>query len=98
MSRITDIENDPTIRKASGAAQEAAGALASKFSGTEEKLRQVAADTAQCLAESQQKARDQARKSMQYIRVTSRKNPLLVAGVAFAVGLLAAALFRRDHD
>lgn len=96
MSRITDIENDPTIRKATGAAQETAGMLAAKFSGTEEKLRQVAADTAQCLSDSKHKAQDQAKKSMQYIKITSRKNPLLVAGVAFAVGIVAAALFRRD--
>lgn len=96
MSKIAQLENDPSVKKATGAAQQAMGTLASKFSGTEEKLRGVAAETAQRLADSQDKARVQAKKSMQYIKVTSRKNPLLVAGIAFAVGALAAALFRRD--
>lgn len=96
MSKIAQIENDPTVKKASGAAHETVGVIASKLAGTEEKLRHVAAETAQRLSDSQEKARVQAKKSMQYIKVTSRKNPLLVAGIAFAVGALAAALFRRD--
>ena len=96
MSKIAQIENDPTVQKASGSAHEAVGVIASKLAGTEEKLRHVAAETAQRLSDSQEKARVQAKRSMQYIKVTSRKNPLLVAGIAFAVGALAAALFRRD--
>jgi ElaB/YqjD/DUF883 family membrane-anchored ribosome-binding protein len=98
MSKLAQIENDPTVKKASGAAHEAAGVIASKLAGTEEKIRHVAAETAHRLSESQEKARVQAKKSMQYIKVTSRKNPLLVAGIAFAVGALAAALFRRGND
>lgn len=96
MSKLANIENDPCVKKASEKAHQAVGVIASHLAGTEDKLRSVASETAQRLSESQEKARVQAKKSMQYIKVTGRKNPLLVAGVAFVIGALAAALFRRD--
>lgn len=101
MSNIAKVESrelgHSLVTKTANAAHDAVDVIASRLSNTEDKLRNVAADSANRLAESQEQAKTQMKKSMQYIRTTSRKNPLAVAGIAFAIGAVAALLFRRGE-
>lgn len=90
-----EIGHSGLVAKTASAAHDAVDVIASRLSSTEDRLRHAAAESSDRLAESQERAKTQMKKSMQYIKTTSRKNPLAVAGVAFAVGAIAALLFRR---
>lgn len=95
-TKVYDADSTPLASRAASSVQHATDTVSSTLRSTEEKIRAAAAESSRRLAETQDAAKEQVQKSMKYIRTTTRKNPLLVAGVALAVGALVALLFKRD--
>lgn len=95
-TKVYHAESTPAASKAASSVQSASDSVSSTLRNTEEKIRAAAAESSRLLSETQEVAKEQVQKSMKYIKTTTQKNPLLVAGVALAVGALAALLFKRD--
>lgn len=85
--------HSPLVGRTASAAHEAVDALASRLATTEDKLRHVAAESSHRFANSQERAKAQMKRSLQTMKLSTRKNPLIVAGAAFVVGALVAAFF-----
>lgn len=88
--------HSPLVSRTANVAHSAVDTVASKLLNTEERLRNVAAESSQLFNESQERARVQMKKSLQNFKLTSQKNPLVVAGAALVVGAILAGLFRRN--
>lgn len=86
----------PLATKTASAAHDAVDAVASKLMNTEEKMRNVAAESSQRFNDTQERARARVTTSLQTFKVATQKNPLIVAGAALVVGAIVASLFRRD--
>ncbi|HNP37725.1 MAG TPA: hypothetical protein PKK10_17930 [Woeseiaceae bacterium] len=84
-----------TTHKAAKAAHELIDGTAAKAEPVEQRLRERAQEAGMKLDESQEAVSRTVEKSVDQVETFIKKRPIAAAGIAFAAGVLATALFRR---
>jgi ElaB/YqjD/DUF883 family membrane-anchored ribosome-binding protein len=84
-----------TTHKAAKAAHELIDETAAKAESVEQRLRQRANDAGEKFGESQEAVAKQVSKSVDQVEAFVKERPVAAAGIAFAAGIVVAALFRR---
>lgn len=84
-----------TTRKVADAAHKAIDQSATRAENVERQLREKANRAQQKVGESQKAAGAQFERSLDQIELFVRERPLTATGIAFAAGIVAAAILRR---
>jgi ElaB/YqjD/DUF883 family membrane-anchored ribosome-binding protein len=87
--------NAPTTQKVASVAHEAINGVAEKAEPVEQRLRDQASKTGEQVEATQAAATEYLRQSMQQIESFVKERPMAASGIAFAAGILAAAILRR---
>jgi ElaB/YqjD/DUF883 family membrane-anchored ribosome-binding protein len=85
----------PTTHRVASVAHEAIDGIAEKAEPVEQRLRDQAIRTGEQLEATQLAATEQIQQSMQKVETFIRERPIAASGIAFAAGILAAAILRR---
>ncbi len=85
----------PTTRKVADAAHKAIDQSADRAESVERQIREKASRAQEKVGASQKAAGAQVERSLDQIELFVRERPLAATGMAFAAGILAAALLRR---
>ena len=87
--------NAPTTQKVASVAHEAINGVAEKAEPVEQRLRDQAIKTGEQLEATQTAAIEQMQESMLKMETFIKERPMAASGIAFAAGILAAAILRR---
>lgn len=90
---ITD--EAPTTKLVASVAHQAIDGAAEKAEPVEKRLRDQASKTGEQVEATQAAASEYLRQSMQEIEAFVKERPIAASGIAFAAGMLAAAILRR---
>jgi ElaB/YqjD/DUF883 family membrane-anchored ribosome-binding protein len=88
-------ESGSTTRKVADAAHKVIDESASRAENLERQLRRKAGEAQDKALASQRAASDQVERSLSQVESFVKDRPLAATGIAFAAGVLAAALLRR---
>jgi ElaB/YqjD/DUF883 family membrane-anchored ribosome-binding protein len=91
----TDVDKAPTTRWVASAAHEAIDGIAEKAQPVEQHMRDQASKTSEQLEATRAVYTQQIQQSMHKFESFVKEQPIAASGIAFAAGILAAAILRR---
>lgn len=95
MSNVHQRSESKTTERVAEAAHSAVDSAAAKATEFEKKVREKVSTANEKLSDSQHTASEQVAKSIKELEDFARNRPIAATGIAFAAGVLAAALLRR---